>query len=176
MRKLSLSQSQRKFAGLLILLIGLSWLLLRSRSPKETIKTILSQKLNDQNVKYWTAISAFETAGWTSDIYKENHNLFGMRLPSKNTTAIGENRGHAVFKDDAGSAKDLLLYFDRLNWSKVNYSSIDEIVQMQVAKGYFTADPALYLSGAKQWYKKLYPEDFIGGGGQFKGAGTTGIW
>jgi len=54
------------------------------------------QGFTEEMSKLITAQAGFETGNFTSVIFKENNNLFGMKLPKvRKTTAIGENRGHA---------------------------------------------------------------------------------
>lgn len=46
------------------------------------------------------AQAVLETGNFTSDVFKENNNLFGMKLPaSRPTTAIKANKGHAVYQN-----------------------------------------------------------------------------
>lgn len=134
------------------------------KSPKKTIEKILPQAgLNPENVKFWVAVSAYETAyannyqtPWSSPVFTQNNNLFGMRLPSGNTLAVGDNLGHAVFPSVEDSAKDLVLYFKRLNWKQVNFNNTDALVAAMKAKGYFTADEGAYAKGVRSWYNKIY--------------------
>ena len=57
------------------------------------------------------AQSILESARYTSNICIENSNLFGMKLPTQRpTTAIGENRGHAVYHNWIDSVIDLALW------------------------------------------------------------------
>lgn len=57
--------------------------------------------------------SVLETGGFTSDIFIENHNLFGMKMPhTRITTATGENRGHAMYKHWTDSVEDYALWQD----------------------------------------------------------------
>ena len=52
-----------------------------------------------------------ETGGFTSKIFLENHNLFGMKLPYKRkTTALGKKRGHAYYSNWVDSVRDMILY------------------------------------------------------------------
>lgn len=52
-----------------------------------------------------------ETGNFTSDIFKENHNLFGMKVAEKRpTAAIGENRGHAQYRNWKDSVVDYALF------------------------------------------------------------------
>jgi len=52
-----------------------------------------------------------ETGNLTSDIYKENNNLFGMKeARQRQTTALGTNRGHAYYTNWKSSVIDYLLW------------------------------------------------------------------
>ncbi len=52
-----------------------------------------------------------ETENFTSDIFKENHNLFGMKMAEKRpTSAIGINRGHAAYNNWKESVVDYALF------------------------------------------------------------------
>lgn len=160
----------RKYGMLLTLLIGSLglWILYRFQTkgatnnktkvenPKKIIFETLTQSGMDAvTARFWVAVSAHETGGWTSRIYRENHNLFGMRLPSVNTTAIGARYGHAVFRSDSDSAKDLVKYFDRLKWKQINFSDSDSLVDEMKRKKYFEAPLDLYKSAVKKWLAKL---------------------
>jgi uncharacterized FlgJ-related protein len=44
------------------------------------------------------AQARLETGNFTSKVFRENNNLFGMKLPRvRNTTAIGEQNSHATY-------------------------------------------------------------------------------
>lgn len=115
---------------------------------------------NDTNVaQYFAAIAAHETGNFTSDVYRENHNLFGMRLPKqRDTTAIGENRGYAVYNEDSDSIKDLLLWFAYSNTDPGKFDSPDAIVKFMKEKGYFEASEKTYATAVKKWYNVLLDE------------------
>ena len=52
-----------------------------------------------------------ETGNFTSDIFKENHNLFGMKVAgSRPTSAIGTNRNHAQYRNWKESVVDYALF------------------------------------------------------------------
>lgn len=125
-------------------------------NPKKIIfETLTKSGMDAVTARFWVAVSAHETGGWTSRIYRENHNLFGMRLPSANTTAIGAKHGHAVFRSDLDSAKDLVMYFDRLKWKQINFSDSDSLVDEMKRKKYFEAPLDLYKNAVKKWLVKL---------------------
>lgn len=57
------------------------------------------------------AQSLLETGNFTSHIFKNNNNLFGMKVATiRPTTNIGEESGHAVFKHWRQSVIDYALY------------------------------------------------------------------
>ena len=61
------------------------------------------------------AQAKIETGNFTSVIFIENNNLFGMKLPERRrTTAIGENRNHAKYTDWIQSIKDYKLWQDQM--------------------------------------------------------------
>lgn len=77
-----------------------------------------------------------ETGGFTSKVYKENKNLFGMRQPKKRKTfATGTKNNHAIFKTLAASIRDYFLRQKEFNISnQTNDSFIDETVNSGYAE------------------------------------------
>jgi flagellum-specific peptidoglycan hydrolase FlgJ len=61
------------------------------------------------------AQAKLESGRFKSRIFRENHNLFGMKLPKiRKTLATGKNRGYATFKDWKSSVNDYKLWQDRM--------------------------------------------------------------
>lgn len=61
------------------------------------------------------AQAKIETAHFTSKIFRENHNLFGMKLPrQRSTTAIGEQYNHAEYTSWRQSVIDYKIWQDRV--------------------------------------------------------------
>ena len=59
---------------------------------KEVYFLLLEHGVSLQLARYITAQAAHETGNFTSKIFKENNNLFGMKKPAvRKTYAIGEN-------------------------------------------------------------------------------------
>lgn len=156
-------KSSKRFLWLLPLfaIIGLLFLAFRKRpglTPALAIREALAG-YPERVIQYWTAISAHETAGWTSRVYKEGNNLFGMTLATKNTTAVGKlpyGEGQAIFNSIADSAKDIRLYMERRFNYPMDFNSMAELVYYMKSKGYFTAPTLEYLASADAWYRKLY--------------------
>lgn len=78
-----------------------------------TIEALIAE-IGVLNFKYPHIVLAqakLETGYFTSNIFRENNNLFGMKRPRvRPTYAVGENRGHAVFEHWQDSVKDYRLY------------------------------------------------------------------
>ena len=66
------------------------------------------------NIKYPHIVMAqaeIETGHFTSTIFKENHNLFGMKVATKRpTTNKGEENGHAYYENWKESVVDYAFY------------------------------------------------------------------
>jgi len=97
----------------------------------ENLKTVLySSKVKYPDIVLRQAIH--ETGYFTSNIFYENNNLFGMKMPYiRNTTAIGINRGHAIYSNWRDCIYDMVLfqeYYDFLiSESDDYYDFLDEI-------------------------------------------------
>lgn len=82
-------------------------------SEKFSEKALIALML-ELNIKYpEIALSQarLETGNFTSAIFKENHNLFGMKMAEKRpSSAIGINRGHAAYSNWKESVVDYALF------------------------------------------------------------------
>lgn len=122
-----------------------------SKAPSELIKSKLLDAGYDSNfAKWWSAISNFETAKWTSNLYLMYHNLFGMKQPVKRaTTSLGPTSdGWASFADDSKSVDDLILYLSARNYPK-SFDSLESLVSFMKQKSYFEEPVDYYLNGVK---------------------------
>lgn len=83
-----------------------------SNDPFEESKMkdyLLELKIKFPNIAI--AQSKIETGNYQSSIFKESHNLFGMKEPNvRPTTAIGTMRNHAIYKDWRSSCIDYALW------------------------------------------------------------------
>lgn len=70
---------------------------------------ILTKRIIHPEIVFAQAV--LETGNFSSRIFRENHNLFGMRLAKKRRTlAIGERYNHAVYNNWMESVDDYLLW------------------------------------------------------------------
>lgn len=61
------------------------------------------------------AQAKIETGNFTSKIFRENNNMFGMKLPERRqTTAVGESRNHAKYTSWVQSIIDYKLWQDEM--------------------------------------------------------------
>jgi len=69
------------------------------------------QSLNFRHADIVYAQSVLETGSFTSTIFKENNNLFGMKAAAlRTTTHKGLNRGHAIYDSWYDSVLDYAMY------------------------------------------------------------------
>lgn len=112
-----------------VLLAGLSYIgglyfaPVRTAEATESKVSVSGDEFNEANllafmkklkIKYPETVlsqARLETGNFTSDIFKENHNLFGMKVAEKRpTSAIGENRNHALYRNWKDSVIDYALF------------------------------------------------------------------
>lgn len=80
------------------------------------------------------AQSLHETGNFTSAVFKENKNLFGMRQAKRRKNfATGTNRNHATFKTHFDSIRD---YFERQKNFRVNNTSDALFVETTLSTNY----------------------------------------
>lgn len=76
--------------------------------------TILSEYLKKYHIKFPYIVMAqalHESNRYTSDIFFENYNLLGMKVPNNRpTTSLGTRRGHAYYKNWEMCVLDYALY------------------------------------------------------------------
>ena len=74
--------------------------------------------MNEVGIVYPDIVMAqakIETGHFTSKVFKENHNLFGMKLArQRSTTAIGEQYNHAEYTSWRQSVVDYKLWQDKV--------------------------------------------------------------
>lgn len=88
----------------------------RAEIPFSTANML--KMMTDIGIAYPDIVMAqakIETGHFTSKVFKENNNLFGMKLPEKrNTTAVGEQHNHAMYTSWKQSVIDYKIWQDRV--------------------------------------------------------------
>lgn len=153
-------QSRQLWISLFVsgLIALISYLLWRNRSPKAVIRSVFrSAGYSEKFIDYWIAISQHETAGWTSRVYREGNNLFGMTLARKNTLAIGEldyGERQAIFKSIRDSAKDQILYLTvRFKYPR-EFATLKDLIDYMKSKNYFGDSVSNYYTSVSKWLSK----------------------
>jgi hypothetical protein len=84
----------------------------------------LKSEIVKQGIKYPNIVLAqavLESGHFKSDIFLDNHNIFGMKKPSvRKTKATGENRGHATFNNWVDSVIDYKMFQDQNGYSNLS--------------------------------------------------------
>ena len=94
-----------------------------------------------------------ETGNFTSAVFLQNKNLFGMRLPKKRQTfATGSNLNHATFKSHFDSVRD---YFKRQKNFRIPNVSDEQYMTLTQKSGY--AEDKNYIRKWKHISKTVNP-------------------
>jgi len=145
-----------------------------SRDAGNIYRLLLSEGISDEYAKYMTAQSAHETANFTSVLYQDYFNAFGMTYvgQSEAKTGVilpGGKVIYASYKDWSYSVKD----YKRLwkSYGLVLFANVEQFVRLLKQKDYFTAPEKEYREAVKNWLDfyfpggKLLPELEIPGAG-----------
>lgn len=121
---------------------------------EETIKTTLKENcVSDELIMIIVAQAKFESGNFTSDIFWENNNPYGMKCPKKRKTlCLGTNRGHGVFNSVKEATIDYLYYMEALN-IPFEEKDVRKYVYLLKRKNYFEADVRHYYKGVKYYYE-----------------------
>lgn len=163
-------QNSRMFwLGLLVLVGGALLWLKRSKinrpptgnnslneSAAEIYGLLIDAGFNPETAKIITAQAAHETGGFTSYLYHVNKNAFGMKLPKvRRTTAIGENKGHAVYESYLDSVNDFYLWY---KFSKLPdwWLNVQEYTDALKMKSYYEDTAENYFTGVNGFYRLYF--------------------
>jgi uncharacterized FlgJ-related protein len=80
-------------------------------NPENVQRFISYYNILHENVVYRQSL--LETKYFSSEVFKENNNLFGMKHPyQRATTSLGSKNGHASYNNYIESIKDYKIYQD----------------------------------------------------------------
>jgi hypothetical protein len=118
--------------------------------------------VDETRARLLTAQAAFETAEFTSDVYQNNKNAFGMRQPRvRETTSLGDKNEYASYGSVEDSVKDRLLW-DDFNTVGYDGATVETFCQKLNKLSYFEAPYLQYKNGVNAYYKKLSAEISVG--------------
>jgi hypothetical protein len=120
--------------------------------------------------QFITAQAAHETANFSSDIYKNNFNAFGMTYQGQKE-ALGEKDGYAYYNNYSESVQDYRRLFK--SYGFVSLGTVDSFVSLLKDRDYFRAPVAEYLAGMKHFLNLYFPGGELDKSLIIKGAGGT---
>jgi len=149
-------ESPIQFLILLLFAIGLLMLfrqfLSTSRRKEKPLKVIFrilkAQGLETSMIKLLQAQAIHETGNFTSRLFRENNNAFGMKVPglrqTLNVAPLGPGFSQFLSVDD--SVKDMLLYLDHF---KIPLDQDDAFRYAQILKdkNYYEDPVEVYFKG-----------------------------
>ncbi len=93
-------------------------------NPENLKRALKLYGIKNPDIVFKQAI--LETGSFTSDIFKENNNLFGMKHPYvRTTTSLGSNRGHALYFNWLDSVRDMA-HFQDYYWYRIEHMHKDD--------------------------------------------------
>lgn len=123
---------------------------------------LLTAGLNETLSRFATAQAAHETGGFTSNLFNNNNNCFGMKYAHQ-VNALNEKNGYANYKGIENSVADWVAWFSR---HRVNYLSLplrietlEDFVRFLKINNYFEAKEADYLKGCKYFYEMIFKNE-----------------
>jgi hypothetical protein len=153
-------QKQLKYYFMPLLLFATVLLVLRFRKKMNTVEQLnywlRFAGFSVNTAKILVAQAAFETANFTSPVFLNNNNFFGMKQPKiRRTLATGTALNHATFNSRRDSVNDFALWWSYFNMPR-EFISISDYVYLIKSKGYFESDAASYIAGMQRYYNQYY--------------------
>lgn len=126
----------------------------------ELAKAVMFWFGDDTHVNTLIIAQAYhESDGLRSNIYKENKNPFGMKLPQRRLTyAYTEERGHARYHTVGDAVGDLWLWLQFHSIDVAEMKDITDYADTLKKRGYYEDSQRNYANGMKHWskYVKLW--------------------
>lgn len=105
---------------------------------------------------YITAQAKHETGNFTSSVYKNLNNMFGMKHPTVRQsvgvqgTLASDGGYYQKYNSDLDSLHDLFLWMNATNFP-TGLDSIEDYAKQLKARNYFGASLEAYTNGLKYW-------------------------
>jgi len=170
-RKSRKANFMRSVIGLMLLSGLLIWLasLLTASKKTRSLKRMTTQLfeiftlrlgLPAETARTFIAQAAHETGYFSSNVFKNANNLFGIKAHGRTVTGKIENtdfHGYAVYENIEGSCNDAVNLARRRDTLKAAGSVYTWVIALKMSN-YFEAPVTEYLNGMLAAYKKLFPE------------------
>ncbi len=142
----------------LLLISGLIVLYFLIVKPKRqaAISKVIGESEWAALLPFIVAQSKLETKNYTSNVYNQNNNLFGMKVPSQRPflgsvgSKASDGGNYASYSNDVNSVRD---YIEWLRYTSfpTRVDGAEHFVRAMKTRGYFTANEVEYLKALKSW-------------------------
>lgn len=159
------AQKRSRKGYVLFILVGLIALTMAAvyyllKTPQRVITlTLRKAGMDQQTIRFWIAVSAFETAGWTSRVFNDSNNLFNLVVPRSNKLPYGE--GQTIYNSIEESAQALVDHVIKPFSYSLNYATIADLCHAMKLKNYYGSSEDSYTAGVRKWYQKLNGESHL---------------
>jgi uncharacterized FlgJ-related protein len=132
----------------------------KEKNPAQIIFEVLTKEgsLDEKTAQMWVAVARHETGNFTSALFRDFNNAFGMGQPSERLTlSLGgtprkyEGQNMATFATVRDSALDILLYM-RARKYPTRFATPTGLVSFMKSKGYFKDSLQNYSAGVNRYY------------------------
>lgn len=123
-------------------------------------RQVIAQSEYGSYADFVIAQAKHESANFTSKVYRENNNPFGMKVPrvrpflgTQGTPApASEGKGmyYARYESDTVAFKDLLKWFRAVRFP-IGLTTVEEYAKALKAEGYYGDTVANYTKALKKW-------------------------
>jgi hypothetical protein len=126
-------------------------IVIEAENPKSVILSTLQEMGVSEELSYIILAQAMhETGNFTSAIFWENNNPFGMKCPKKRPTkCIGTNRAHGIFESIKDATIDYVWWMEFMN-IPFDERSVKKYVFLLKEKRYFEDDVNKYYIAIKK--------------------------
>ena len=125
----------------------------------EIYSLLQSTGLSEVLCKFATAQAAHETSAFSSSIFIQNNNAFGMKWAGQ-INAKGEKSGYANYNSVNNSVADFVAWWTRKRSSLLSLplyvNSIESYVRFLKNNNYFEDTEENYLKGCKYFYNQIF--------------------
>ena len=127
-----------------------------ARAATNNIRRLLREQSNltDIAIERLLALARHETGNFTSAIFRESNNPWGMKVATvRPTTNIGEHRGHARYRNLSDAVRDMLLYLVNFRTNPGDFPNISSFAYELKNDRYFEDTLENYTRGLLRWYR-----------------------
>lgn len=140
-----------------------AFLTLRKKTPEQKILSAISSGRYSAYKRYILAVAKLETGNFTSRLFNQYNNAFGMNCVQKrDTTQTGctatifdGKMSKGIYSSPESSARDFLLWLAYNNapdmFDSNQFRTIEDFNDFLYSKGFYGVSKETYLTGLKKW-------------------------